>query len=167
LIFFLINRFFLQTRFVSFLGLLLVPPIASGLNLMMKRFTQWRFLTALILLIMALSNVISLGPKKTQFRAAGQWLATNVENRQRVYNESPRSAYHAGWPYEETIRLLRNVDKEVVLQEVKKGSYDLIVLEKSRENLNDKDWTSSLKLREVIRFVNRAGDAVIVLAPQQ
>ncbi|MDZ7597166.1 MAG: hypothetical protein U5J82_02425 [Desulfobacterales bacterium] len=48
--------------------------------------------------------------------------------------------------------------------EVKKGFYDLIVIEKDNEEPGATDWKSSLELTEVIRFFNREGDAVIVFS---
>lgn len=165
LLLFLFHNLFLVGRHVSFLCILAVPLIAAGLDRMLKQFRAWRMPILALILAIAASNVISLGPGGDQFVKAGAWLAGNVQDRSRVYVGSDRAAYHAGWPYGE-VRSKSALSRESLAGAVRSGDYDLIVLESPRHK-NDSlaAWVAAARVEEVIRFSNRRGDSVIVFRP--
>lgn len=166
LVTFFLFKYFLVSRYVSFLSLLAVPLIATGLAAMLHACPRWRAAITAIALGSAVASVISLGPGKAQYAKAGAWLAANVQDRSRVYPGSDRAAYYAGWPYGEA----RNstMSREALTAAARGGRFDLIVL----DSLQGRDawlktWTADANVVEVTRFANRRGDAVVIFRPNR
>lgn len=162
---FLMHQFFLTGRYVSFLNLLAVPLIAAGCVLMLKRFERWRLGLLLVAVIVALANVTSTGPRKTQYREAGEWLASQAISPERVYIEDGRIAYFANW----RMAPVRSAttDRSQLAREVQSGRFDLVLLDVRRKDVQFNDWVAALPLTEVAHFTNSGGDAVVALKPQK
>lgn len=108
------------------------------------------------------SNVVSLNPSKQHFVQAGSWLAQNASESPRVYIESPRAAYYAGWRF---ATRLGAQDRSLLPERIAQKQYDLAVLEVSRSEPDITPWLSSSGLREIQRFTETNGDAVIIAEP--
>lgn len=159
---FVLEMQFLAGRYVGPLLLFAVPFAGFGLWRMVERFPRWKpFVLALAVLIMA-SNVISLSPTKQHFVEAGQWLAGNAEDTPRVYIESVRTAYYAGWRIRP--RLVPQ-DRQNIEAGLREGKYDIIVLEVSRKEPDISPWLAAMGLVRVIDFIHANGDAVIIAKP--
>ncbi len=160
LLVFLMYQFFLTGRYVSFLNILAVPLASVGLAAMFARFPRWRWALILLGLVAALANVVSLGPKKTQYRDAGVWLSEHVRDPQQVFVEDGRIAYFAGWP----LAVARHgLDRDGLAAAFSAGRYTMLALDVRRKDEAFAEWVASRKAREVARFTNRGGDSVVVL----
>lgn len=161
---FLMHQYFLTGRYVSFLNLLAVPLISAGCILMVKRFARWRWALMLVAAIVALANVTSIGPRKTQYRDAGEWLALQAVTPERVYIEDGRIAYFANWRMAKVVA--STLSRDELARDVPSGRFDLILLNVRRKDSEFNDWLGGVPLTEVQRFTNSGGDAVVVLVPR-
>ena len=153
---------FLAGRYVAVLSLLAAPLVGYGLWLLMQRFPRWKHVMLLVAAIIMASNVVSLHPNKQHFTQAGRWLAQNATESPRVYLESPRTAYYAGWRFS---KWLLPQDRSLLPQEVAQKRYDLVVLEVSGKEAGITAWLSSIGLHEIQRFSQKTGDAIIIAKP--
>ena len=161
---FVLDMQFLAGRYVAPLIMFSIPLVGYGLARLMERFPRWRVaMVALALLVMA-SNVVSSGAGKLHYIEAGDWLANNVKDTSRVYVESGRAAYHAGWRYA-TNR--GSMDRSQLRDALRGGKYDLVVLEVSRKEHDFEQWLEEAGMREVRRFGSDRGDSVRVAVPKE
>lgn len=151
LIAFVTHYLFISGRYVIFLNILTMPLIAIGMREIFEKYPRWRIAFLLIALATSLVNVVSLSPKKTQFRDAGNWLAAHSEIAERTYIDSPRTRYFAGPAYRSTNNL--SGPKQ----------FDFLVIELSKHGAARAEQIRSAEFDEEIRFSNKAGDAVVVL----
>lgn len=157
---FALDQQFLAGRYVAPLTLYAAPVAGYGLWMLVRESRRWRLPAVAFALLVMCGNVITFSPPKTHFIEAGAWLAQNVPDRSRVYIESSRAAYAAGWPYAGNHPVQRGW-LETGLTE---GKYDLVVLEVSRkapiEPLLEKHH-----LETVASFADADGNRVIVARP--
>jgi hypothetical protein len=153
---------FISGRHTGLLLAFAAPLTGYGLWQLMQRFPAWKIPMVLLALLVMAANVVSLGPAKRQFVEAGGWLANNASDSPRVYIESPRAAYYAGWRFTE--RPMPE-NRSGLAPGLEQGKYDLVVLEVSRKEPAIEPLLSDLKLAEVARFAHPNGDAVIVARP--
>jgi hypothetical protein len=158
---FLTHLFFLTGRYVSFLNLLAVPLVAGGLVALIDRFPRWRMVVIGLALLVGLSNVVSFGAKKTQYVEAGKWLAVNVAERERVYVEDTRVAYYAGWSYRQALMSVMSRDDLHAALIAKR--FDMAVLNVRKSDEMFDRWITTTGAREVQRFANARGDAVVIV----
>lgn len=159
--------FVLDMQFLSgrYLGLLLAfsaPLTGYGFWRLMQRFPAWKIPMVVLALLVMAGNVVSLGPAKQHFVEAGNWLARNASDSPRVYIESSRAAYYAGWRF--TKRPMPE-NRSGLAPGLEQGRYDLVVLEVSRKEPAIEPLLNELKLAVVARFAHPNGDAVIVARP--
>lgn len=162
LMIFVTDHHFLAGRYVAALLLFTVPVAGYGLRLLLDRYPRWKRPLVAAAILMALANAVSLAPGKRHFISAGEWLAQNVKDSPRVYVESARSAYYAGW------RFSGRADPATrarLVEPLKQGRYDLVVLEVSRKEKDIADWLREVGLREIIRFTHPNRDVVIIAEP--
>lgn len=160
LVVFVTQMQFVTTRYVSFLHVLSVPLVAAGLAALFERLPRWRYALAGVAILVAVANVVSLGPQRTQFQAAGEWLAHHVDDPERAYVEDSRIAYLAGWSFvrargEET-------DRAALRARVLAGRYDVLALSIGRADADDLAWIEAASFDERATFANRDGDRVRV-----
>ena len=160
LVAFVIHHLFISSRYVIFLNILTVPLIAIGLQQMFKSWPRWRHVILLCLLFTTLDNVVSLSPKKPQFRAAGQWLAERPEIAPSTYIDDSRTGYFAGSAFR-SFRRNRLTSSEIE-KAINQGRIDYLVIEDRRHNSAKKEWANSLGLTEATRFSNKLGDSIII-----
>ncbi|MDS4015031.1 MAG: hypothetical protein RKP46_11885 [Candidatus Accumulibacter sp.] len=160
---FVLDLQFLAGRYVGLILLLATPFIAAGLHRLIERYPRWRLAVFSAAVLLACANVISTGPGKGHFAEAGKWLATNAAS-SRVYIDSSRTAYHAGWS---GASLAERNRREAIRDAIDSGEFDLFVLELSRKDppWNSDFWTSSVVVLK--RFESRNGDAVIIARPSE
>lgn len=163
----ILSVFVLQQQFVSgrYIGLLLIfttPFMAYGLHDLLKRFPRSKLPLFALCAAIALANVISLKPGKMHFAQAGQWLASEYVDGPRVYLESARTAHYAGWKFSSRPK---PVHRNRLLDRIRNGDYDLVVLEVSRKETDIAGWIAAAGLQEIRRFADRNGDAVLICRP--
>ena len=157
---FLTANLFLSARYLAFLCILTVPLIAVGLNGLFNRLPRWRYTVVAFIVLLALANAISLSPRKTQYRQAGQWVAENALATSTTYIDDSRTSYYAGPSH---YREARNREGLNVEQAIAKRQFEYYVFELSRRDTQKAGWIASLNLDEVRRFKNTQGDAVLIL----
>ncbi len=153
---------FLAGRYVGPILLFSVPFIAKGLALLIASWPRGSWLAVGLGIFLALSNVISTSPGKTHFVEAGQWLAAHHPVANRVYINSERTAYHAGW-----LRIAvaeRNLRSEIT-RVAHAGQHDLFVLELSRKDPQDQAWLDEARLHVIQRFGTPGRGEVVVAVP--
>lgn len=159
---FVTGMLFVTSRYVSFLNLLVVPVVAHGLMQMMRRWPGLKLPLVLLAVVVMLSNVVSLSPKKHQYAQAGVWLKHNVQESSRVYVEGRRVRYHAGLDLEAA-----PLPPEHAVVEPHRSRFDLFVIEvdgdKDAATLNA--WLLERSLDPIARFSGPGGD-VLILVPQ-
>lgn len=160
---FVLGMQFLSGRYLGLLVAFAAPLTGYGLWRLMQRFPAWKIPMVLLAVLVMVANVVSSGPAKRHFVEAGAWLAKNASPSPRVYNESSRAAYYAGWRF---TRKPAPEDRSGLAPGLEQGSYDLVVLEVSRKEADAGRLLQELKLAEVARFAHPNGDAVIVARPQ-
>ncbi|MCP5267988.1 MAG: hypothetical protein H6943_03000 [Zoogloeaceae bacterium] len=154
---------FLAGRYVGLILLFSTPFVAAGMALIAARYHRLRWLLLVLTIAIMLANVISLGQGKTHFVDAGHWLSSNAQESSRVYIDSGRTAYHAGWR-KIPVQRERNNRSEIEKPETQ-ARFDLFVLEVSRKDAPIDDWLASSGLRIVKRFDHPNRDAVLVVQP--
>lgn len=153
---------FLAGRYVAPILLFSTPFVAAGLQYILANKPRLLWLIPAVIVIIALTNVVSTGPGKGHFVDAGRWLAENARPEQ-VYIDSKRTAYYAGW---EKLPLAERNRRDLVTRAVTEGTHVLFVLEVSKK---DPPWSPDLErigLEIVQRFDQRNGDAVIIARPR-
>ncbi len=156
---FVLDVQFLAGRYVGLILLFSTPFCAAGLLALIRRFPRARYLVIALTMAVTVSNVVSTSPGKTHLVAAGHWLSSSTVDAARVYIDSGRTAYHAGWL--STVPATRN-DRTKIEQAVASGNYDVFVLEVSRKDPPMEAWFRSIGLSEIRRFDSHNGDAVII-----
>jgi len=120
---FLVPRFFLLSRYVMPLTLLLMIPASFGLAALYQQrrtlatqagYRKWIFPGMVAaLLYVAIDGLYSTGASKTYLREAGLWLKRHTPVQSQVYSNSPILAYYAGkgfesirspWEWEQSVR---------------------------------------------------------------
>lgn len=158
--------FVLDLQFLSgrYLGLLLAfatPLTGYGFWLLMRRFPAWKTPMVLLALLVMIGNVVSLSPNKFHYVEAGNWLSQNATESERVYIESARAAYYAGWRYAGTVP-----DHARLRKGLSEGAFDLIVLEVSQKKESDiEKWLHELKIEQIAVFDSKKGKSVIIARP--
>jgi hypothetical protein len=162
LVVFVLDLQFLAGRYVGLLLLMAAPFVGIGFWLLCQRFPRWRWVMVATVIVAMLASATSLSPGKTQFVQAGAWLSANASESPRIYIESGRSAYFAGWHHLGGIPLK---DRTPLAAAVKDKKYDLLVLEVSRKETDIDAWLAQAGLQVVQRFGVPGRDAVIIAAP--
>jgi len=160
---FVLDLQFLSGRYVGLILLLSTPFIAEGFNRLILNFPRWQKLIFAIVVLMAAANVVSTGSGKEYFVEAGKWLAANANTPDRIYIDSGRTAYHAGWL---KLKVAERNQREDIAQAASTDAYDYYALEVSRK---DPPWNPDLDhigLQIIQRFEAHNGDAVIIARPK-
>jgi len=164
---FVLDVQFLEGRFLALLLVFSAPLTGYGLWLLMQRYPGCKSPTIFLIVLIMVSNVVSLSSTKQYFVEAGHWLSKNASDSSRVYIESPRTAYYTGWPLATRRAFASSLTESRSALEagLENRQYDLIVLEVSHREPDIEAWLARFKLREAARFSNTNGDAVIIAKP--
>ncbi len=157
---FVVYNLFMSGRYVIFLNILTMPLIAIGLQRTFEIVPRWRSALLVILAIVALANVISFSARKTQFLEAGRWLASRPEIASSTYIEDSRTRYCAGPAF--WVPRKKEMNRDTVASAFKEGKLEYLVVDVPRRRKSNEAWASSLAADELIRFSNKAGDAVVI-----
>ena len=161
---FVLDLQFLAGRYVGLMLLFSTPFSAAGLLALIRRFPHARYFVITLTMAVMVSNVVSTSPGKTYLVEAGHWLSGSTVEGSRVYIDSGRTAYHAGWL--NTVPATRN-DRKKIEQAVASGNYDIFVLEVSRKDPPAENWLHAIGLRVVRRFEHPNHDVVLIAQPQR
>lgn len=141
----------------------LQPTTSRSDRLLARARPRWRYLLIGLGLIIALDNLHLFSQKKTQFIEAGHWVAQHIKTQERVYLNSPRTAYHAGWGYRRWLNLVD--DRAALRAGLAAGDYDWLVLEFSRHEQAIPAQLEALGLETIEHFSIPKGDSVLVTRP--
>jgi len=152
---FFIHEQFINSRYLSFLNLLVVPFVA----LLMTAFAQRRPRLARALMILALlvmiGNVVSLGAKKTHYIDAGKWLSEHAPAQAHIYYDDGRIAYYAGRGYP------ANPPLQLALDDPEQ--FDFLLIEADGKEPWLVDWLDRHNRRVLARFANGKGNVVLII----
>ncbi len=155
LLVFFIQEQFINSRYMSFLNLLVVPFVAVLLASFAERRPRLgRALLVLALLVMV-ANVVSLGAKKTHFVDAGRWLAQNTPASAPTYYDDGRIAYYAERGYPASPPLQQALEQP--------DAFDYLLIEADGDEPWLLEWLEQHDRRVLARFANRKDDAVLVI----
>ncbi|WP_248745313.1 MULTISPECIES: hypothetical protein [unclassified Pseudomonas] len=158
LMLFFIKQQFMIGRYVSFLNLLFVPALAMALVVFARRFPRLGKVVLVIGLLLALSNVITIGAKKTQYIEAGHWVAANMEPGASAYYDDGRISYYAGRGY-----VYPTVTREEAMSAEQAERYRYFLIEAKGDEPWLSDWLVGREMRIIARFANRKGATVLVI----
>jgi hypothetical protein len=164
---FVVDSFYLSSRYVVPLALTLLPMVPFVLAAVHDRWRElaqapwrrkWVFpLIALGLLATLLDGIIVTSPPKTYIKEAGLWLRQQVPADQKVYTNSSLVHYYSGQGITWTDRRQYRLPPHIPLYK-----YDYAAVEKKRGEF-PRAWNKLLKLgglTEVAEFENRRGDGI-------
>lgn len=160
---FVLQQQFISGRYYSLILIFSTPLVALGLNDILNRLPRWRWAIVALCGAMALSNVVSLKPGKAHFAEAGRWLATQIADGPRVYLEGGRTAHYAGWKYSGRPQ---PAERDALLDQLREDRFDVVILEVSRKDSALAEWLATAGLREIRRFSDANGDAIVVCVPE-
>ena len=161
---FVIDLQFLAGRYVGLILLLATPFVAAGLQWGSQRFRHANAITIVLCLVLAAGNVISTGAGKAHHVEAGKWLANSGTDVAKVYIDSGRTAYHAGWA---KVPIAARNNRAEIEHAATSRRYEFFVLEISRKDPPWESWLRDTGLQVVQRFEIPNGDAVVVAIPRE
>lgn len=102
--FFILYVFFIQVKFVNsrymaLLVILLIPALSVVIAKFFAEYRKWAYLFVVASALVAISNVVSFGDKKTHYLEAAEWLRNNTADDSIIYYEDARVQYYAGRGY--------------------------------------------------------------------
>ncbi len=127
LVWFVLERQFMTSRYVTVASLLLLPLAAVGLRQLVERGPRWRWSIGVLAALLMISNVISTSPPKTRYLDAASWLSTQALEPHRVSLETPDVAHLVGWSFTQAARGMSSRDE--ALAALKAGQFDMLMLE--------------------------------------
>jgi hypothetical protein len=157
---FFINAQFMIGRYLSFLDVMVIPLLAVALSQFAQAWPRLaKALLALGLLVM-LANVISLGGKKTNFIASGQWVAAHIDANAPVFYEDGRISYYAGRGYPQP-----TIPREIATAPGNAERYQYFVFEADQSEPWLQAWIAEHRLQVLAHFAQRKGKTVTVVGP--
>ncbi|MEF8753055.1 MAG: hypothetical protein V5B60_03790 [Accumulibacter sp.] len=157
LIFFIKFRF-INSRYTSFLNLLVVPLLTMALMLFCRSHARWSPVAVFVLLVFTLANTVSRGPGKTHYLEAAAWLAENTKAEDRVYYEDARIAYYAGRGYPRT-----DMTVQQVMAGADTGRFRYYVLTHRPNEDTLLPWLAKERKQVVRQFRNPKGETILVI----
>ncbi len=152
LVWFVLERQFMTSRYVTLASLLLLPLAAVGLKQLFERGPQWRWSIGVLAVLLMISNVVSTSPPKTRYLDAANWLSTQALEPHRVSLETPDVAHLVGWSFTQAARGMNSRDE--ALAALRAGQLDLLML----EIRTDDSQIEQALLDEGFELVARFGD---------
>lgn len=155
---FFIKSQFMIGRYLSFLDVLMLPLLAVGLTRFALAYPRLGKTMLVVGLLMMLANVISLGAKKTNFIASGQWVAENIDENAPVFYEDGRISYYAGRGYPQP-----TIPREIAMDPVNSERYQYFVIEADEKEPWLQAWITEHRLKVLASFPQRKGKTVTVV----
>lgn len=157
LMLFFIRQQFMNSRYLSFLNLLVVPALALGFALFVREFPRLGKTLLVLGMLVMLSNVISTGAKKSQYVEAGRWVAANIDVVAPAYFEDGRIGYYAGRGY------LDSIPREKAMSPEHVGEYRYFLIEAKPDEAWLVSWLAEHNMKILASFANRKGARVLVI----
>ena len=158
LMIFFVQQQFMNSRYVSFLNLLIAPLVVAGVMIFAELFPRLAKILVAIALLVMLSNVISLGAKKTHYVEAGAWVAQHIESDVPVYFDDSRMAYYAGRGYPE-----QAFSRDQAMSSVSGLKYRYFLIEAETDEPWLQAWLEKNQMRVLAQFYNRKKDGVLII----
>lgn len=155
---FFIHSQFMIGRYLSFLDVLLLPLIAVALARLAQAYPKLVKAMLVLGVLMMLANVISLGGKKTNFVAAGQWVAQHIEEQTPVFYEDGRISYYAGRGYPQP-----TLPRETAIAPGSLERYQYFVFEAAESEPWLQAWMAEHHMKVLASFPQRKGKTVTVV----
>lgn len=157
LMLFFVRQQFMIGRYVSFLDLLAVPLMAVALMVFVRDFPRLGKVLVAIGLLVMLSNVISLGARKTQYIEAADWVEANIDSAAPVFYEDGRISYYADRGY-----VLKGLPREVAMGK-QASNYRYFIIDARSDEPWLQSWMTEHNKRVLAQFSNRKGATVLII----
>jgi 4-amino-4-deoxy-L-arabinose transferase-like glycosyltransferase len=158
LMIFFFNQQFMNSRYVSFLGVLVVPLLSLVMFEFGRRHSRLAKVIIFVAILFMLDNVVSLSAKKTHYIEAAEWLSTHVPRSEPIYYDDQRIAYYAGRGYK-----LDETSRKKAMSQRFVHDYRYFVIEADVDEHWVQDWLIKNKRRIIADFSNAKGDTVLVI----
>jgi hypothetical protein len=155
LLLFFIQQQFVNSRYLSFLNLLAVPFFASLAAACAQRWPRLKGAFVLVCILVMISNVVSLGAKKTHYVEAGRWISEHLPAQARFYYDDGRIAYYAGRGYPVSPPLQSVLDAP--------QQFDYLVIEAEGNEPWLREWLGRHEFHILESFANRKNDTVLII----
>ena len=157
LLIFFFHEQFVNSRYLSFLNLLLTPLAALALaHFSASHRKLAKLLLGLALLVM-LANVVSFSAKKTHYIEAGRWLAEHAVASDVIYYDDPRIAYYAGFGFPGNTTLTRGEAFATA------SSFTYLIIEAKADEPWVQDELQRGKMNVITHFSNRKNETVLII----
>ncbi len=158
LVLFFVRQQFMNMRYMSFMNLLFVPALALGMQMFARQFPRLGKVMIAVCLLVMLSNVVSTGAGKTQYVAAGRWMAANVDPNVPAYFDDGRIGYYAGRGYS-----IGGFTRQEAMSPAHASGFRYFLIEARGNEPWLTSWLAERDLRIVERFANTRGATVLVI----
>jgi len=155
LLLFFIQQQFVNSRYLSFLNLLVVPFVSLLAVACAEHWPRLKRAFVVIALLVMVANVVSLGAKKTHYIEAGRWLSEHAPIQAHIYYDDGRIAYYAGRGYQISPPLQSALDAP--------ERFDYLLIEADGDETWLVEGLFRHDLRVLERFSNRKNDTVLVV----
>ena len=158
LLIFFIRFGYINSRYTSFLNLLVVPLLTMALILFCRSHARWSRFVVLVLLLLMVRNVVSLGAGKTHYLEAATWVTENTRSDDSVYYEDARIAYYAGRGYP----VSPLTGEQLMAADPPPGFRYYLFTHKPDDDKLQR-WLATQQKQVIRRFANRKGETILVI----
>lgn len=155
---FFIHSQFMIGRYLSFLNVLLIPLLVVALARLASAYPKVGKVMIILGVLMMVANVVSLGAKKTNFIAAGQWVAEHIDEHSPVFYEDGRISYYAGRGYPQP-----TIPRETAIASTNLERYQYFIFEADEGELWLQAWMAEHHMKALASFPQRKGKTVTVI----
>ncbi len=157
---FFIQQRFMIDRYISLLHVLAVPILAIGALQFSARYPRTGRALIVVAILCALSNVVSLSPKRTHYLLASAWISNNLPLDASVYYADGRIAFYADRGY-----LQGPLPEEHALTDHSQ-TYQYFVFEELQLDSAFNDLLAEHQLQVLAEFTNGQGRHLAIVGPR-
>jgi hypothetical protein len=161
LLIFFIQQNFMIDRYLAQLHILAFALITQSTFQFQKRFPRTVYMLVLIAILVALSNVVSLSPKRTHYIPSGNWISENIPVEKSTFYSDGRISFYAGRGYAVPL-----ISQEQALSS-HFAEYDYFVIEDTRGNETLETQLESGHLTLIAEFDNEHNREIMILKRTQ
>jgi hypothetical protein len=164
---FLLKYFFLSSRYLGILGLILLLAVPFSLDYIFnaRKWKTWALLLLTAwLIIVTIDGLGNFGTSKTYIVNAGQWLDENIPTSSLIYSNDPQLSYYAhrrGMEYPQDFVPRRNILDDIKKHDLQRYDY-LAVTISHRTPTMEQQLLLLLSKPPLKTFVNSRGDKVLI-----
>jgi 4-amino-4-deoxy-L-arabinose transferase-like glycosyltransferase len=156
LLIFFIQQNFMIDRYLAQLHILAFSLITLSALQFQKHFPRTSYVLVFVAILVALSNVVSLSPKRTHYIPAGNWISENIPPEKSTFYSDGRISFYAGRGF------TRHVNDEQALSS-HFSEFDYFVIEDTKDNETLETKIKSGSLTVIAEFDNDHNREMMIL----